>query len=113
MKNVIIPEIATDVEALREALAKHLPSGYKIKIPPLNRKCMRIVKSFGIVAEVYLRPDKIVVHNAMPLYAALATLFCLPFGLYLICKMKEGEMLRSSVHEIVASATRKSDVKRG
>jgi hypothetical protein len=100
----------TAEDGLREALVKQLPSGYKIKIPPLNRKCMRIIKSFGIVAEVNLRPDKIVVHNAMPLYAALATLFCLPFGLYLICKMKDGEMLRSSVHEIVTSATKKSDV---
>lgn len=106
MSNTIVPEITPEVEALKEALAKQLPASYKIKIPLLNRKCLRIIKSFGIVSEVQLRPKKIVVHNAMPLYSALATLFCLPFGIYLICKMKDGEALRSSVHDIVTRATR-------
>jgi len=107
MSNVIVPEITPDVEALKDALAKQLPVSYKIKIPPLNRKCLRIIKSFGIVTEVQVRPKKIVVHNAMPMYSALATLFCLPFGIYLISKMKDGEALRSSVHDIVTRATRK------
>lgn len=108
MKNVIIPEIAKDADALKEELSRQLPAGYKIKIPPLNRKCLRVVKSLGIVTEVHLRSDKIVVHNAVPMYAAFATLCCLPFGIYLISKMKEGAALRSEVHGIVTRATRQS-----
>lgn len=107
MSNYIVPEISLDVEALKDALVRQLPAGYKIKIPPLNRKCLRIIKSFGIVSEVSLSPDKIIVHNAMPMYAALATLFCLPFGIYLIAKMKDGEALRSSVHDIITRTTKK------
>jgi len=107
MSNHIVPEISLDVEALKDALVRQLPAGYKIKIPPLNRKCLRIVKSFGIVSEVTLRPDKITVHNAMPVYAALATLFCLPFGIYLIAKKKDGEALTSSVHDIIVRTTKK------
>ena len=107
MSNVIVPEITPDVEDFRDALAKQLPVNYKIKIPPLNRKCLRIIKSFGIVTEVHLRPGKIAVSSSVPFYSALATLFCLPFGIYLISKMKDGEALRSSVHDIVARATRK------
>lgn len=105
MGNAIIPEIAKDVDSLREELARQLPDGYKIKIPPLNRNCLRVVKSLGIVTEIHLRSDKIVVHNAMPMYAALATLCCLPFGLYLILKMKDGAALRSQVHGIVERTT--------
>ena len=78
-----------------------------LSYPPLNRKCLRIIKSFGIVSEVHLQSDKIIVKNAMPMYAALATLFCLPFGIYLISKMKDGEALRSTVHDIVTRATKK------
>jgi hypothetical protein len=106
MKNVIIPEILPDVEALKDTLAKQLPANYKIKIPPLNRRCLCVIKSLGIVTEVSLRREKIVVHNAMPMYAGLATFICLPFGIYLICKMKDGETLRSTVHDIVARATK-------
>lgn len=104
MSNVIVPEITPDVETLKDTLVRQLPAGCKISIPPLNRKCLRIVKSLGIVSEVHLRPSKIVVHNATPMYAALATLFCLPFGIYLITRMKDGEALRSSIHNIVKSA---------
>jgi len=107
MKNVIIPEISPDVKALKAALTEQLPAGCKIKIPPLNRKCLRVIKSFGIVTEVILRRDKILVHNAMPMYAGLATFIFPPFGIYLICKMKDGETLRSTVHDIVACAARK------
>lgn len=107
MSTNIVPEINIDIESLKDTLARQLPAGYKIKIPPLNRKCLRIVKSFGIVTEVNLNKDKIIVHNAMPMYAALATLFCLPFGIYLIARMKDGEALRSSVHDIIVYTTKK------
>lgn len=105
MKNVIIPEIGKDADALKEELSRQLPAGYKIKTPPLNRKCLRVVKSLGIVTEVHLRSDRIVVHNATPMYAAFATLCCVPLGLYLILKMKDSAALRTQVHGIVERAT--------
>lgn len=105
MNYVIIPEIAQDVNVLEKELSRQLPAGYKIKMPPLNRKCLRVVKSLGIVTEVHLRSDKIVVHNATPMYAAFATLCCVPLGLYLILKMKDSAALRSQVHGIVERVT--------
>ena len=107
MNKEIIPEITTEVNVLKEVLNRELPAGCKIKIPPFNRKCLRVIKSFCIVSEVHVRPGKILTHSAVPLYAALATLFCLPFGIYLIFKMKEGEAFRSSVHDIILRATRR------
>lgn len=107
MKNVIIPEIVPDVEALRDSLAKELSPACRIKIPPLNRKAIRVVKSLGIVSEVHVRPNKIIIHNTVYTYAGLATFFFLPFGIYLISKMKDGEALRASVHDIILRATRK------
>lgn len=107
MNNIIIPETILDVITLKETLSKQLPAGYKYKTPLLNRKCLRVIKSFGIVTEVIVQRNKIIVQNAMPLYTALATLFCLPYGIYLISKMKDGAALRATVHDIVTSATRK------
>ncbi len=108
MNSMIIPEIVPDVTTLRDILARELPPGSKIKIPPLNRKVISVAKSFGIVSEVRIRPDKIIVCNTMPTFLGLAIFFCLPFGIYLLCKMKDGETLRSTVHDVVWRATRKS-----
>jgi hypothetical protein len=105
MRNVIISEIVPDVNMLKDSLAKELPSAYKTKTPSLNRKAIRVVKSLRIVSEVHVRSNKIIIHNAMPLYLALATLFCLPSAFYLLCKFKDGESLRTSVHDIVLRAT--------
>lgn len=107
MADVIIPEIFPEVCILKDALVRDLPPGCRISISPLNRKTIRIVKSLGIVSEIHVHPNDITVRNAMPLYLGLAVLLCLPFAIYLLCKMKDGESLRSSVHDIVWRATRR------
>jgi hypothetical protein len=108
MSNVIVPEITADVKTLKDVLMRDLPLGHKVKIPPLNRRALRAVKSLGIVAEVHVRPEKIVVQNGMPVYLTLGFLFFLPYGIYLIFKMKDGTSLTSSVYDIVWKATRKN-----
>ncbi len=107
MANVIVPEVFPEVSILKDALVRELPPGCRVRIPPLNRKTIRVVKSLGVVSEVHMHPNDITVRNAMPVYLALALIICLPFGIYLICKMKDGEALRSSVHDIVWRATRR------
>jgi hypothetical protein len=107
MNNIIIPETVPDIDALKNELARQLPADCKIKVPLLNRKCIRVVKSLGIVSEVRVQPKKIMVSNAMPVYLALSIIIFMPFAIYLMFKMKDGEALRSSVYDIVASATSK------
>lgn len=107
MRSVVIPEIVPEVNALKDSLAKELSPACRIKVPPLNRKVIRVVKSLGIVSEVHVRPNKIIIHNAVYMYAGLATFIFLPFGIYLISKMKDGEILRETVYDIVLRATRK------
>ncbi|MEA5114975.1 MAG: hypothetical protein VB050_13205 [Geobacteraceae bacterium] len=107
MNREIVPEIAADIEVLKDVLIRELPPECKVKIPLLNRKVIGITKSIGIMSEVRIRPNKIFVNNLMPMYLGLAIFIFLPFGIYLLCKMKEGEALRSSVHDIVLRATRR------
>lgn len=52
MKAEIIPEIVPDIKVLKEVLAKESPAGCKVKIPPLNRKCLRISKSFCFTSRI-------------------------------------------------------------
>ncbi len=102
---MIIPEIVPEVKQLKEILAKELPE-CKISIPLLNRKCLCVARSFGITTEVFIRPNKIAVQNTSHVKMALAFLFFLPYGIYLMFKTKDGVALRSRVHDIVFRATR-------
>lgn len=106
-KNVIIPEITIEMEQLKDIFAKEMPAGYKFKIPPLNRKCLRVAKSFCIATEVHLRKSKIVVTNPLPGIMGIYMVLFLPLGIYAMFKLKESEAQRSTVHDILFCATRK------
>jgi hypothetical protein len=109
-KNIIIPEITLEMAQLRDILAKEMPAGCKFKIPPLNRKCLRVAKSFCIATEVHLRKNKIVVTNPLPGFMGIYMVLFLPLGIYATFKMKESEAQRSAVHDIIFRATRTSGV---
>lgn len=107
MNNVVIPEITPEINKIKEALQKDLSCNCKFKIPLLHKKCLRVVKSFGIVTEVHLTPKKITVYNGGYIYITVGILFFLPLGIYCLIKMKDNETLRSEVQDIVFRATRK------
>jgi len=108
MNNEIIPEVTPDMETLKNALAKELPAGHKIKIPPLNRKVQRVIKSFGVETVVIVKKsEKVLIQNRYPMMIGLYIFLFLPLGIYLMFKKKESERLESSVHDIVFRATRR------
>jgi hypothetical protein len=105
-KNIIIPEKTYSLEQLRDIVAKEMPTGYLVKIPPLNSKRLRVAKSFLITTEVHLKKGKIVVTNLLPGIMAMCIVLFLPLGIYATFKAKESEKLRSTVHDILFRATR-------
>ena len=103
----IIPEITLEMEQLKDIVAKEMPAGYTIKIPPLNRKRLRVAKSFWITTEVHMRKNKIVVTNLLPAIMGFCMVLFLPLGIYAMFKLNESEAQRSTVHDILFRATRK------
>jgi hypothetical protein len=106
-KMEIIPEIAPDINRLKDILAMELPEcKFRIKRPPLYRNGLIINKSFNILTEVVVQPKKITVRNATTDLIIILFLFCVPYAIYLMFKRKESEAFRSKVYEIVLRATR-------
>jgi hypothetical protein len=109
----IVPEIAPDIQALKEVLTRELPAGCKVKIPPLNRKCLRVAKSFFVATDVLVRKNKIIVTNPVPMLMGVYIVICLPLAIYAMFKLKENEALRSTVQDILFRATRSNTVASG
>jgi len=106
----IIPEIEPDIKILKEILAQESPAGCKVKIPPLNRKCLRVSRSFFVATDVMVRKNKIVVSNPAPMLMGVYMVLCLPLAIYAMFKLKESEALKAAVQDIVFRATRSNTV---
>ena len=110
MSNQIVPEIIPDIGKLKDLLAKELPVKCKFKTPLLNRNNLRIIKSLGVEASITVHPKKVVVQNVIYLYIAVSVVLFWPIAVYFLFKTKDAAAFRSSVHDIVFRATRKSSV---
>jgi hypothetical protein len=107
MSDKIVPEIPVDLAKLREILTKEISPGWKLK-KTLNGRCLRVVKSFGVATEVYVRKNTIIAQNTIQTYIVVSIILFWPAAIYFFFKTKEAAALRSSVHDILFRATRKA-----